>query len=92
MPEAGAFAKKRGFTVPVSEWIAARPELGPLLARQDSIREICLPGAVEGLFKSKEKEAGTALWRLLFYALWHGRHVQGRAAVGGVFDTLGEWR
>ena len=44
------FARKRGFTVPVGDWIARRgAQLGPLVAAQPGVREICLPEAVETL-------------------------------------------
>ena len=70
-PVAEAFSKKRGFTVPVGEWIARRgKELGPLVANQESIRAICHPAAVEKLFRhANHKRASFAAWTLLFYAL-----------------------
>jgi asparagine synthase (glutamine-hydrolysing) len=88
LPVAGAFDKKRGFTVPVGDWIGARGHLlGPLVAAQPGIREICQPKAVEGLFRHAGKQ-GFAAWTLLFYALWHGRHMLGHALEGDVFDCL----
>ncbi len=58
VPEAQPMAKKRGFTVPVGEWIARRgAELGPLVAAQPGIGEICVPGAVEKLFLEAERQA-----------------------------------
>jgi len=38
------------------------------------------------------QRAGQAAWGLLFYALWHRRHIEGMEAHGGVFDVLGEKR
>lgn len=83
-------AKKRGFTVPVGEWIARRGEqLGPLVAGQPCVREICLPDMVEKLFRNASgKRQGFAAWTLLFYALWHRHHIQGLAAGPDVFSTL----
>ena len=83
-------AKKRGFTVPVGEWIARRGEqLGPLVAAQPGIGELCVPGAVEKLFLAAgKKRAGFACWTLLFYALWHRHHIARRPAEGDVFATL----
>jgi asparagine synthase (glutamine-hydrolysing) len=41
------------------------------------VREICRPDAVETLFAAaKQKRAGRAAWNLLFYALWHRRHIE----------------
>ena len=87
-PMAEAFSRKRGFTVPVGEWIGAEGKrLGPLLARQPAIQALCRPGTVEALYM---KPAGytAAAWHLLFYALWHRRHIDGRQPAGDVFETL----
>ncbi|HEX9568922.1 MAG TPA: asparagine synthase (glutamine-hydrolyzing) [Rhodospirillales bacterium] len=93
MPAAKPFSAKRGFTVPVGEWIGGRGgELGPLVASQPAIDEICAPAAVEALFRAagpgRGRRAGQAAWVLLFYALWHRRHVQGLKPEGDVFDAL----
>ena len=98
LPVAKPFSRKRGFTVPVGEWIGGRGRaLGPLVARQPPIEEICDSQAVEDLFaaagagrgQKAGQRAGQAAWVLLFYALWHRRHIQGLDADGGVFDVLG---
>ena len=48
------------------------------IARHEAIREICRPGAVESLFAvASSKREGFAAWSLLFYALWHRRHIEG---------------
>jgi asparagine synthase (glutamine-hydrolysing) len=88
---ADPFAKKRGFTVPVGEWIARRgAQLGPLVARQAGVREICRPQAVETLFREAAgRRHSVAAWTLLFYALWHRQHIQRLSAGPDVFATLG---
>src|SRR5581483_2309278 len=90
LPAAEAFARKRGFAVPVIEWLARRgATLGPLVAAQPGIRELCLPGAVEKLFAHIEgKRRGFAAWTLLFYALWHRHHILRRPPVPDVFAAL----
>jgi asparagine synthase (glutamine-hydrolysing) len=90
LPEADAFSRKRGFTVPVARWIARRADkLGPLVAASPAIAEICLPGRVEKLFReADDKHKGFAAWILLFYALWHRAHIQGAAPGGDVFESL----
>jgi asparagine synthase (glutamine-hydrolysing) len=88
MPQSQPFAPKRGFTVPVQDWLAGRPGLGALVAAQPGIDEICLPGSVEALFHQPDKRCGFAAWTLLFYALWHRRHIRGLLPVGDVFETL----
>ena len=91
VPAAEPFARKRGFTVPVGEWIARRgAQLGPLVAAQAGVREICLPGAVEKLFRDpRRRHEGFAAWTLLFYALWHRCHIEGLPPAPDVFATLG---
>jgi asparagine synthase (glutamine-hydrolysing) len=89
LPDSRAFERKRGFAVPVVEWIGRHgAKLGPLVAAQPGIDEICRPGAVAPLFGAQGKRAGFAAWTLLFYALWHRRHARGLEAAGDVFDTL----
>jgi asparagine synthase (glutamine-hydrolysing) len=90
LPISGAFERKRGFSVPVAEWIFARgAEIGPLVARQPGIAEICEPRKVENLYLRRGKRQGFAAWLLLFYALWHNHHIVGNSDVGGdVLDVL----
>ncbi len=93
-PESRPFSRKRGFSVPVDEWIAARADdLGPLVARQPGIIEICRPGAVESLFSGLRtgvgKRQGKAAWTLLFYGLWHRAHILGQDSRGDLLDVLG---
>ena len=78
LPEAQPLARKRGFTVPVARWISRRAdEIGPLVARSAGVREICQPDAVERLFAAaNNKRAARAAWNLLFYSLWHRRHIE----------------
>jgi asparagine synthase (glutamine-hydrolysing) len=94
LPISDAFERKRGFSVPVAEWIFARgAEIGPLVARQPGIAEICDPKNVENLYQRRGKRQGFAAWLLLFYALWHNHHIVGNSGVGGdVFDVLDEAR
>lgn len=79
LPEADAFASKRGFSVPVGAWIAEDGDrLGALVSEQDAVREIAKPDRVRQLFKAAgRKREGHAAWVLLFYALWHKSLIQG---------------
>ena len=94
LPISGAFERKRGFSVPVAEWIFARGgEIGPLVARQPGVAEICDPKKVENLYLRRGKRQGFAAWLLLFYALWHNHHIVGSSGVGGdVFEVLDDAR
>jgi asparagine synthase (glutamine-hydrolysing) len=88
---AEAMARKKGFTVPVGQWLAKRgAQLGPLVAAQPGIREICLPGTVEKLFRDPGgRHQSFAAWTLLFYALWHRHHIEGLPIEPDVFALLG---
>jgi len=90
LPMARPFAPKQGFTVPVGEWIKGRGAvLGPLVARQPGVLEIAHPDRVEALFRDIRRwRHGFACWKLLFYALWHRRHILGLHPAGDVFETL----
>lgn len=93
LPAAKPFEKKRGFTVPVGHWIGQRgAQLGELVAAQASIAEIAKPDAVKQLFRDLEgnakRGAGQAAWVLLYYALWHRHHIEGRAPVGDIMACL----
>jgi asparagine synthase (glutamine-hydrolysing) len=90
-PAAEPFRPKQGFTVPVGAWIGGMGDrLGPLVAAQPGIAEIARPDRVAALFRNAagDKHRGFAAWHLLFYALWHRRHIERRAPAGDVFETL----
>ena len=90
LPESKPFSPKRGFTVPVGEWLIRKgATLGPLVARQAGVADLCRPDAVEKIFVSNRRRAGFAAWILLFYALWHRYHVEGVRGDGDIFDLLG---
>jgi len=93
LPAADPFAEKRGFTVPVGEWMQPRAgELAPLVARSQGLAEICHPEKVAALFEGFGARGGKheaiACWQLLFYALWHAVHVERRAVLDDVFAML----
>ncbi len=89
LPEARPFERKRGFSVPVAEWMEASAlEIGPLVAHQPGVLEMCEPRAVESLFAKKGKRPGFAAWVLLYYALWHAHHMLGIRDSENVRDAL----
>jgi len=92
LPDIRPFARKRGFTVPVARWIGQRAgEIGPVVARSPAVREICQPDAVERLFAAAaNKRAARAAWSLLFYALWHRRHIERVALPPDAVEALAE--
>jgi asparagine synthase (glutamine-hydrolysing) len=92
LPAAQPFAPKQGFTVPVGAWIDGQgARLGPLVAAQPGVSEIADAARVRQLFRhADDRRKGFAAWMLLFYALWHRRHVLGLKETGNVFETLAE--
>ena len=91
LPVERPFAPKQGFTVPVGAWIKGQgSRLGPLVAAQPGVAEIAHPDRVVALFRDIRRwRHGFACWKLLFYALWHRRHILGLQPEGDVFQTLG---
>lgn len=90
LPTAGALSRRTRGQIPVGDWLKRRGAmLGPLVARQDCMRELCLPGTVERLFaKIEHKRHVLAAWTLLFYALWYRAHIARLAPERDVFQTL----
>jgi asparagine synthase (glutamine-hydrolysing) len=76
--------------LPLGAWLEAEAaRIGPLVARQPGVAEICRPGRAEALFRrATDRRAGAAAWNLLFYALWHRAHVEGRPPQGDAFEAL----
>ncbi|MDR3440232.1 asparagine synthase (glutamine-hydrolyzing) [Telmatospirillum sp.] len=89
VPNSPAFARKKGFTVPVGDWIATQgARLGPLVAADPAIAAIAHPDKVKAVFAGSDKHGLEAAWRLLFFALWHRRHIRGLVPDGDVFECL----
>lgn len=91
-PASEPFRPKQGFTVPIGAWIAEDgARLGALVAAQAGVAEIAKPDRVQALFRAAAgKKEAFAAWHLLFHALWHRRHVEGRPMLGDVFEALAE--
>ena len=80
LPAIEPLARRRRAALPVARWIAGRAaQIGLLVARSEAVRELCDPAGVERVFAAAaQKRAGRAASCLLFYALWHRRHIEGR--------------
>ena len=75
-PAAEPWAKKRGFTVPVAQWIAPRAsELAKSLADVSAVRAACGADAVHAIFTDENHAA--LRWPLLFLGLWGRIHTEG---------------
>ncbi|HEX3537535.1 MAG TPA: asparagine synthase (glutamine-hydrolyzing) [Stellaceae bacterium] len=92
LPAAQPLARKRGFTVPVTRWIAKHANrIGPLVAASEGVRELCHADGVRRAFAAAgHRRPGRAAWTLLFYALWHRRHIEGRDLPPDTIEALAE--
>ena len=87
-PAAEPWAKKKGFTVPVADWIAPRAaDLGPRIAAVEGVRDACDLDAVRAVFTDDRHAAHR--WRLMFYALWWTIHVAGASPGEASWRVLG---
>ncbi len=93
-PPADARMPKKGFTVPVRNWISRRKsDLAELVSRQSGIVEAFRPEAVRSVFMAAdERVPGAAAWSLLFYAVWHSVHICGANAQDDIFAVLAKGR
>ena len=88
VPAAEPYAKKLGFNPPIGEWIAARKSVvADLVAAEPGIAEAFTGDDVRRVFADPEKHHQAA-WGLLFYALWHSRHILDVPPEGDVRDVL----
>ena len=87
-PQAGAWARKKGFKPPVGTWIAARGAmLAELIAAQPGIAAVAPPALVRQVIADAARDPQQA-WSLLFYALWHSHHVLGVDPSGDIGAVL----
>jgi len=93
MPASRPFARKRGFTVPVGDWIAEDAAvLAPLVAAQPGLNAVMKPEDVQMVIRGAAGRGGLLAWRVLFYALWHQVHVCGidpRQPLADILATRG---
>ena len=89
-PEAGAWARKKGFKPPVGAWMQARgAALGRQVAAQPGVAALLPSGVVEAAF-ARAEAASQPAWSLLFYALWHSRYIVGVSGEGDIGHVLAE--
>jgi asparagine synthase (glutamine-hydrolysing) len=89
-PQAGAFARKRGFKPPVGAWMQARgTALGRMVAAHPGVAAMLPRDEITGVFEDAAAEPQRA-WSVLFYALWHSRHILGVDPAGDILDVLGQ--
>ncbi|MBN9508376.1 MAG: asparagine synthase (glutamine-hydrolyzing) [Alphaproteobacteria bacterium] len=87
-PEAGAYARKKGFKPPVGAWMAQRADmLGDLAAGHPALAGVLPTARIRAAFADAERSAQPA-WSLLFTALWYGAHVLGVPPDGDIGEAL----
>jgi len=76
LPVAKPFSRKRGFSTPVNQWIAERaPDLRPFICDQPGVRDLFEIDQISDLFSAKTHKHEKLRWPILFYALWHTKHI-----------------
>jgi len=89
-PQAGAWARKKGFKPPVGGWIARRgAALADQIAHQPGVAQV-VPNEVVQAVIANAAENSQPAWSLLHYALWHSAHVMGISTEGTIGDVLDE--
>ena len=75
LPVAEPFADKRGFSVPLGEWIEKRtPHLAEFMCDQAGVRQLFDVDQVRLLFTQARHCEEARRWPLLFFAIWHQIH------------------
>lgn len=81
IPRDHLWQPKRGFHVPVREWLGGTflDGLRERLPRSEAIRAWCVPGAVEALLAGDTAARSREIWSLLQFAIWHRLFIEGVA-------------
>lgn len=75
IPDLDFFTRKKGFTVPVSDWMSVRADdLDRLLVSSEALHKRLESGKVKSILE-KGGRGTLAVWTLLFYALWYGANI-----------------
>jgi asparagine synthase (glutamine-hydrolysing) len=89
LPSAMPFSRKRGFSVPVHDWIGRKAErIAPLVARQPGVAQLYDPEAVRRLFLEANQPSYLERWSLLFFACWHQHHIRKVSGARDAFEHL----
>lgn len=79
-PELRAFEPKRGFTVPLHEWMERKREkLRPILQDHPALEPHMRPGAMKEWLNQPLSEKGARLlFNMVCFALWYDIHIDGK--------------
>ena len=93
LPFYNSFKKKSGFTVPINIWLPRKQkEILKILPKVKCIEHYFPSQGVIKLCKNlkNNNKVIIAVWRLLFFALWHTSNVEKKNINGNVFDVLAD--
>lgn len=77
IPDLDFFTRKKGFTVPVGDWMKVRADdLDRSLVSSAALHRRLERGRVKSILE-KGGNGTLAVWTLLFYALWYGSNILG---------------
>ncbi len=91
IPIYDAFEKKKGFTVPIYEWIPKRiNNLESLLMKQKFLYEYFTKNELELLFRGvrRNKKLARPIWHIIFFTSWYLVNIEGFKEKGNFFDLL----
>ncbi len=95
LPADHLWRRKRGFHVPVGEWLRGDflHALQPRLQQSAAIREYCVPAQVDALI-ARQFEHGDVtreVWSLMQFAIWHRLFITGDGAVPAAEEDPLAW-
>tara|TARA_B100000989_G_scaffold183466_1_gene138069 strand:+ start:71 stop:1804 length:1734 start_codon:yes stop_codon:yes gene_type:complete len=88
-----AFEKKKGFTVPIRDWIPEKSKiLEKILPRVSCLNSLFSKKEIAGLCKTLKYDAKASIpvWHLIFFALWYIANVENRKIDGNTFEVLSD--
>ena len=88
-----SFEKKKGFTVPINEWIPKKINfLQELLLKQDFLKEYFSQDELVKICNATRinKKFAKPLWHIIFFTSWYLVNIKGIKKRGNFFDVLAD--
>jgi len=88
-----SFEKKKGFTVPINEWIPKKINfLQELLLKQDFLKEYFSKDELVKICNATRinKKFAKPLWHIIFFTSWYLVNIKGIQKRGNFFDVLAD--
>ena len=93
IPEYNFFKKKKGFSVPIYDWIPSKIDnLEELLLKQDFLMEYFSKDEIKHICKATKynKKFSKPLWHIIFFTSWYLVNILGLNKKGNFFDVLSD--